>query len=86
MVGSGSVTKSLISLMLGLIVGMVGMDNPAAFPRFTFGNVNLVAGIDMIAAMVGLFAVSETLRMASASSSAPCRWASASPPSRSGRS
>jgi TctA family transporter len=65
MVGSGSVTKSLISLMLGLIVGMVGMDNPAAFPRLTFGHVNLVAGIELIAAMVGLFAVSETLRMAS---------------------
>ena len=35
LVGSGSVLKSLISLMLGLIAGMVGMDNPAAFPRFT---------------------------------------------------
>ncbi|HWA18290.1 MAG TPA: tripartite tricarboxylate transporter permease [Devosia sp.] len=63
MVGGGAVVKSLIALMLGLIAGMVGMDNPAAFPRFAFGNVNLNAGIELIAAMVGLFAVSETLRM-----------------------
>lgn len=64
MVGSGSATKSLISLMLGLIAGMVGMDNPAAFPRFTFGNINLTGGVELIAAMVGLFAVAEVLRMA----------------------
>jgi len=63
LVGGQSTTKSLLSLMLGLMVGMIGMNNPAAFPRLTFGNVNLLGGIELIAAMVGLFAVSELFRM-----------------------
>jgi len=63
LVGSQSTTKSLLSLMLGLVVGMIGMNNPAAFPRLTFGNVNLLGGVELIAAMVGLFAVSEVFRM-----------------------
>lgn len=63
LVGSGSTTKSLLSLMLGLVVGMIGMSNPAAFPRLTFGSVDLLGGVELIAAMVGLFAVSEIFRM-----------------------
>jgi putative tricarboxylic transport membrane protein len=63
LVGSRSTTKSLLSLMLGLLVGLIGMNNPAAFPRLTFGNINLLGGVELIAAMVGLFAVSEIFRM-----------------------
>jgi putative tricarboxylic transport membrane protein len=33
-------------------------------PRFTFGSTELLAGIDFIAAMIGLFAISEVLRNA----------------------
>ncbi|MCV0397323.1 MAG: tripartite tricarboxylate transporter permease [Rhizobiaceae bacterium] len=63
LVGSQSTTKSLLSLMLGLTVGMIGLNNPAAFPRLTFGSVDLLGGVELIAAMVGLFAVSEIFRM-----------------------
>ena len=30
--------KGVVSLLLGLLVACVGLDNPAGFPRFTFGN------------------------------------------------
>jgi putative tricarboxylic transport membrane protein len=27
-----------VSLLFGLLVSAIGLDNPAGFPRFTFGN------------------------------------------------
>ncbi len=40
------------------------MNNPAAFPRFTFGNEDLLNGITLLPMMVGMFALSEVLRYA----------------------
>jgi putative tricarboxylic transport membrane protein len=54
--------KGLISLFLGLMIACVGLGNPAAFPRFTFGNVEMMGGIGMIPLMIGMFAVSEIIR------------------------
>ncbi|MET0204004.1 MAG: tripartite tricarboxylate transporter permease [Casimicrobiaceae bacterium] len=56
--------KGTVSLLLGLLIGCVGLGNPAGFPRFTFGNVELMGGIGMIPLMIGMFAVSEILRFA----------------------
>ncbi len=64
LIGSGSPIKGLVSLLIGLAVSTVGLDNPAAVPRFTFGNTELLGGIDFIAAMIGLFAISEIFRNA----------------------
>ena len=61
-VGSGSKLKASISLLIGLLIACVGMENPAAHPRFTFGLPELMSGIELIPMMVGLFAVSELLR------------------------
>jgi putative tricarboxylic transport membrane protein len=54
--------KGLGSLLLGLLVASVGLDNPAGFPRFTFGNAELAGGLTLIPIMIGMFAVSEILR------------------------
>jgi TctA family transporter len=54
--------KGLISLFIGLMIACVGLGNPAAFPRFTFGNTELMGGIGMIPLMIGMFAVSEIIR------------------------
>jgi TctA family transporter len=54
--------KGLVSLLLGLLVASVGLDNPAGFPRFTFGNAELAGGLTLIPIMIGMFAVSEILR------------------------
>ena len=54
--------KGLVSLFLGLLLGSVGLENPAAHPRFTFDNTDLLGGLNLIPAMIGLFAISEILR------------------------
>jgi putative tricarboxylic transport membrane protein len=54
--------KGLASLFLGLFVASIGIENPAAVPRFAFGNADLIGGIDLIPAMIGIFAISEVLR------------------------
>jgi TctA family transporter len=43
-------------------VASVGNDNPAGFPRFTFGNAELAGGLTLIPIMIGMFAVSEVIR------------------------
>jgi TctA family transporter len=54
--------KGIVSLLLGLLVASVGLDNPAGFPRFTFGNAELAGGLTLIPIMIGMFAVSEIIR------------------------
>jgi putative tricarboxylic transport membrane protein len=61
-IGSSSKLKATTSLMLGLLVASIGLDNPGAHPRFTFGNAELTGGVSLIPMMVGMFAVSEILR------------------------
>ena len=58
----GNPLKGVVSLLLGLLVSSVGLDNPAGFPRFTFGNAELAGGLTLIPIMIGMFAVSEVLR------------------------
>lgn len=58
----GNPLKGVVSLLLGLLVASVGLDNPAAFPRFTFGNAELAGGLTLIPIMIGMFAVSEIIR------------------------
>ena len=66
--------KAVVSLLLGLLVACIGLNNPAAFPRFTFDNTNLMGGINFIPMMIGMFAVSEVLRYVT-SKEAPLRLA-----------
>ena len=58
----GNPVKGVVSLLLGLLVASVGLDNPAAFPRFTFGSAELTGGLTLIPIMIGMFAFSEILR------------------------
>jgi putative tricarboxylic transport membrane protein len=60
--GSSDPLKGLIALALGLVVSMVGMNNPAGAARFTFGQSALFDGIALIPMMVGMFAMSEIMR------------------------
>jgi TctA family transporter len=61
---SESPLKGVVSLLLGLSIACVGLGNPAGFPRFTFGNTELMGGIGMIPLMIGMFAISEIIRFA----------------------
>jgi putative tricarboxylic transport membrane protein len=60
-----SATRGLTSLALDVLIGMVGIDVKSGQPRFTFGEVALLDGVDVLVVAVGLFAVGETLYIAS---------------------
>ncbi|TKB31973.1 MAG: tripartite tricarboxylate transporter permease, partial [Mesorhizobium sp.] len=62
--GSSSV-RGLTSLFVGFVIGMIGVDLQTGQPRFTFGMGELLDGVDVIIVAVGLFAVGETLYVAS---------------------
>lgn len=64
MVSSGAPLKGTISALFGLFLSTIGIDITLGYPRFTFGNVNLLNGISFIPAMIGLYGVSEVLRAA----------------------
>ena len=53
--------KGLIAGMLGLLIGCVGMDPINGTNRFVFGITELLRGIGVIPAMVGLFAITEIM-------------------------
>ncbi|MEP7140784.1 MAG: tripartite tricarboxylate transporter permease [Caldimonas sp.] len=61
-ISSDAPLKGLVTLFIGLLVASVGLNNPAAYPRFTFGNTDLLGGIGLIPLMIGMFAVSEIIR------------------------
>ena len=65
LVTTGSPVKGVISLLIGLLIATTGEDIMSGYPRFSFGNPELAAGIDLIPAMIGMFAVSELIRNAS---------------------
>jgi len=58
----GSNVKGLISVVAGLLISTIGIDVATGYPRFTFGNIYLISGIDFIPVMIGLFGISEVIR------------------------
>ena len=58
----GNPLKGVVSLLIGLLVASEGLDNPAGYPRFTFGIAELAGGLTLIPIMIGMFAVSEIMR------------------------
>lgn len=51
-----SIIDGLISGVLGFLVAMVGM-SPLGQVRFTFGNHNLLSGIDTVPILIGIYAI-----------------------------
>lgn len=58
---SGSMLKALAMAVLGLLAGMVGIDQMSGYFRFAYGVVELGDGIGVVPAAVGLFGLSEVL-------------------------
>jgi putative tricarboxylic transport membrane protein len=57
----GSLFKSFIMIIMGLILSTVGMDPISGKNRFTFGCGTLIDGIGLVPVAMGLFGVSEVL-------------------------
>ncbi len=61
----GSVLRGMTSLFLGLGLGLVGIDLQTGQARYTLGVPAMLDGISVVIVAVGLFAVGETLYVAS---------------------
>jgi putative tricarboxylic transport membrane protein len=59
----GSVAKGLAATAFGLLLATVGLDPQSAIPRFTFGQIKLLDGMDFVVVTIGLFAISEVLQL-----------------------
>ena len=64
---SGNMVKGVMAGVIGFMFSTVGTDTIEATGRFTFGSTNLKGGFDMLAVMVGLFAVGEIISAAETS-------------------
>jgi len=53
--------KGWVVGFLGFFTAMIGLDKIYAFPRFTFGLLQLKGGISLIPALIGVFGISEIL-------------------------
>jgi len=58
-----SAVKGLASTAFGLWLATVGLDPQSAVPRYTFGQIQLLDGMDFVVVTIGLFAVSEVLQL-----------------------
>lgn len=53
--------KGLLAGLLGITLSFIGLDPVMGYPRFTFGSVNLLGGISLMPALIGIFALPEIL-------------------------
>jgi putative tricarboxylic transport membrane protein len=60
----GSMLKGLAMSALGLLLGMIGIDQMTGYFRFAYGVVELGDGIGVVPVAVGLFGISEILTTA----------------------
>ncbi len=60
----GSIVKNLAMIVLGLLFGMIGIDQMTGYFRFSYGIVALGDGIGIVPVAVGLFGISEILATA----------------------
>ena len=58
----GAPLKGIAMTLVGLILGVAGIDQATGIPRFTFGVVDLYDGVELVALALGLFGVAEFLR------------------------
>ncbi len=63
-VSRGSMAPGLLAGCIGLFLGCIGSDPMSGDMRFTFGFFQLEGGIDLIAVVVGIFALTEVLARA----------------------
>src|SRR5438034_6595615 len=59
--GGGNPIKSLVSILIGFILAVVGLDIVTGTLRLTFGFTDLMKGFDFIVAVIGLFGIGEIL-------------------------
>ena len=78
--------KGLSGLLVGVTIGLIGIDTQTGQPRLVFGVNSLLDGIDVVIVVVALFALSESFGPADPSRSRPpcCRGRTSAAPGRPG--
>jgi putative tricarboxylic transport membrane protein len=59
--GEGSALKALFMAVIGIMLALVGTDPLMGINRLTFGQVNLIDGINFLPIAVGIFGIAEVL-------------------------
>lgn len=62
-VSDGSFLKDVMAGGFGALIATVGIAPMSPTPRYTFGHFGLYDGVNFVAALIGIFAVSEMLRL-----------------------
>jgi putative tricarboxylic transport membrane protein len=62
-VAGDSLLKGLAGGGIGMLVGAVGISSTGAVPRYTFGVPELLGGISIVAALIGIFAIPQVIEM-----------------------
>src|SRR3546814_18127638 len=57
----GSAVKGILSASMGLMIATVGIDLQSGAARFTFGSPDLLDGIHLLTAIIGVYAITEVL-------------------------
>ncbi len=61
---SGSLIKGLVGGAIGMLIGTIGVSSLGGESRFLFGTSALQGGVNLLVALIGIFAVPELLRLA----------------------
>lgn len=57
----GSLLKGVMMALTGVLVGLVGIDVNTGTPRFTFGFISMLEGVNFVIVAMGLFAFAEII-------------------------
>jgi putative tricarboxylic transport membrane protein len=57
-----NLVKGAASLLVGVTIGLIGIDSQTGQPRLTFGVASLLDGIDVVIVVIALFALGEAFR------------------------
>jgi len=61
LLGGRSMLKALLAMLVGLWIATMGTDLFSSTSRFTFGNMEMLDGIDFVVVAIGIFALGEVL-------------------------
>jgi putative tricarboxylic transport membrane protein len=61
LLGGRSLLKALLAMLVGLWIATMGTDLFSSSSRFTFGNMEMLDGIDFVVVAIGIFALGEVL-------------------------
>lgn len=64
-IAGDSLVKGVAGGLLGMLIGTIGISATGAVSRYTFGLPDLRGGLDVVAALIGVFALPQVLKMVS---------------------